>query len=128
MDEAEKLCDRVAIIDRGKIIALGSPQELISGLGGEHMIEFTLNRDSEEEQLSETVELDAPEWADLPEVSFAQRGSRGFRLSSTLPHVTIAALLERIQRQGLSLAGLTTRHASLEDVFVSLTGRRIDDD
>ena len=128
MDEAEKLCDRVAIVDRGKIIALGSPQELIAGLGGEHMIEFSLNGDDEGEAPREVDDIDAPEWADLPEVSFAKRNSHGYRLSSTRPHLTIPALLERIQSQGRQLAGLTTRHASLEDVFVSLTGRRIDED
>src|SRR6202022_1937424 len=43
MDEAERLCDRVAVIDHGRVIALGSPAELIARLGGEHLIEFALN-------------------------------------------------------------------------------------
>ena len=42
MDEAERLCDRVAIVDLGRVIALGTPRELIASLGGEHVIEFTL--------------------------------------------------------------------------------------
>jgi ABC-2 type transport system ATP-binding protein len=117
MDEAERLCDRVAVVDHGKVIALGSPRELIAQLGGDHVIDFTL----------ETTVGAEPELADLPAVRSVRRDGEHFMLSATEPHVALPALLGRLQAGGHALAGLSTRHASLEDVFVTLTGRRLRD-
>jgi ABC-2 type transport system ATP-binding protein len=121
MDEAERLCDRVAIVDHGRVIALGSPRELILSLGGEHIIEFTLGNG----------QPNGPaEWgplADLPSVRSVRREGDQICLSVTEPHVALPALLARLQEQGSELASLTTRHASLEDVFVNLTGRHLRD-
>jgi ABC-2 type transport system ATP-binding protein len=119
MDEAERLCDRVAIVDHGKVIALGTPAELISRLGGEHFIEFTLDPGApcKAEMLN-----------DLPAVASARREGESYCLAVTAPHLTLPPLLQRLQEQGRSLAGLTTRHASLEDVFVNLTGRHLRDE
>ncbi|HET6879857.1 MAG TPA: ABC transporter ATP-binding protein [Pirellulales bacterium] len=116
MDEAERLCDRVAIVDQGRIIALGSPAELIASLGGEHVIEFTLDRE-------------APPgfFADLPGVTALQNENGRTALSVAEPHVTLPALLARLHSERLDLTGLTTRHASLEDVFVKLTGHHLTD-
>lgn len=121
MEEAERLCDRVAIVDHGKLIAQGSPRELIGSLGGEHVIEFTLSRDASHEQLP------AINFADLPAVSSAQIEDGCVRLTVTEPHVVLPALLDRLNRFSCQLTGLTTRHASLEDVFVKLAGRHLDD-
>ena len=121
MDEAERLCDRVAIIHLGKIIALGSPHELIAGLGGEHIVEFSLSGDGETRPSEE-------QWLSLPEVQGSTCENGYYRLSVTQPHVVVPALLERLGRSGQQLASLTTRHASLEDVFVELTGRHLDDE
>lgn len=118
MDEAERLCDRVAIVDRGKIIALGSPAELIRQVGGEHVVEFSVN---EHQAMSITVE----ELQALPSVSTVQLNSDHALLTVKSPHLTIPALLTRLQRDQLEFKSLTTRHASLEDVFVSLTGRSL---
>ena len=118
MDEAERLCDRVAVVDLGKVIALGSPTELIASLGGEHVVEFAV---------SNGAVLALEELERLPAVREARRESSGIALTVTEPHVAIPALLKELQSRGLSLVRLTTRHASLEDVFVHLTGRHLRD-
>jgi len=119
MDEAEKLCDRVAIVDQGKIIAQGSPAELIRSLGGDHVVEFAL----------EDPNQAAPETClALPSVRSARREGDALLLTVSEPHVAIPALLTLLARSGAALARLTTRHASLEDVFVALTGRHLRDE
>lgn len=118
MDEAERLCDRVAVVDHGKVIALGSPTELIARIGGEHFIEFTL---------VEKLRLDEDVLRSLPAVISVRNEDDTYCLAVTAPHVTLPALLNLLQSFGRSLASLTTRHASLEDVFVTLTGRHLRD-
>jgi ABC-2 type transport system ATP-binding protein len=118
MDEAERLCDRVAIVDHGKVIALGTPKQLIASLGGDHVIDFTL--------LNSKVE--AGEFGDMPAVTSARMEDGHYHLSVTEPHVALPALMQRLHATNLELASLTTRHASLEDVFVTLTGRHLRDD
>jgi ABC-2 type transport system ATP-binding protein len=115
MDEAERLCDRVAIVDAGKVIALGSPAELVARLGGEHVIEFAI-----EPAAASPGEAD---YRALPGVSGVRLDPDGVALTVTEPHVTLPALLDRLQRDRIALARLATRHVSLEDVFVELTGR-----
>jgi len=119
MDEAERLCDRVAIMDHGRIIALGTPAELISSLGGEHIVEFSVVKD---------VEIQGDALQTLPAVREMRSNGSGFALTVTEPHVAIPALLAYLGARRVSLSRLTTRHASLEDVFVNLTGRRLRDD
>ncbi|MFO0951356.1 MAG: ABC transporter ATP-binding protein [Isosphaeraceae bacterium] len=122
MDEAEKLCDRVAIIDHGKVIALGSPAELISRLGGEHVVEFAVTTG---EQLPPPPEPEA--FLGLPTVLSARGEADGYALTVGQPHLAIPALLDDLENRRLPLARLTTRQVSLEDVFVSLTGRHLRD-
>lgn len=120
MDEAERLCDRVGIVDRGKMIACDTPRQLIASLGGEHVVEFSL---------AGGAELVGAEWlADLPALNSAQCDGELFRLTVAEPHVALPALLNRIAERHAALASLTTRHASLEDVFVTLTGRHLTGD
>lgn len=119
MDEAERLCDRVAIVDHGKVIALGSPSELIARTGGEHVVEFALQGDG--------AALEAAVFADLPTVRATRTEAEGFALTVGEPHVAIPALLDRLAADGRPLARLTTRQVSLEDVFVALTGRHLRD-
>jgi ABC-2 type transport system ATP-binding protein len=118
MDEAERLCDRVAVVDHGKVIALGSPAELIARLGGDHLIECVL---VEGETIDEVV------LRGLPAVVSVRREEEAIILAVTAPHVALPALLDALQKKDLHLARLTTRHASLEDVFVTLTGRHLRD-
>ncbi len=120
MDEAERLCDRVAIIDQGKIIAQGSPSELIARLGGDHIVEFALEGNGPPPP--------ADSFADLDSVLAARAEADGYSLTVAEPHRAIPALLDALDRLDRPLARLTTRHVSLEDVFVSLTGRHLRDD
>ena len=121
MDEAERLCDRVAIVDHGKIIALGTPKSLIQQVGGDHVVEFSIDEHAKNQ-------LPDDELKALPSVLTVQQNADHVLLSVKSPHVTIPALLERLQRDGLSFNSLTTRQSSLEDVFVSLTGRSLVED
>jgi ABC-2 type transport system ATP-binding protein len=120
MDEAERLCDRVAVIDHGRVIALGTPRELIARLGGEHVIEFTADGPVP------PVVLDAS--AKLPGVNAVRPEAGGYLLSVAEPHVALPALMDHLRQSDVALAGLTTRTATLEDVFVSLTGRHLRDE
>ena len=126
MDEAERLCDRVAVIDRGKLIALGSPSELIASLGGDHVIEFAVEEPATGEDESDDPGA-AGSWKALPGVRESRTENGLVSLTASEPHVTIPALLEHLERRGQNLKKLTTRHASLEDVFVKLTGRHLDE-
>lgn len=123
MDEAERLCDRVAIVDHGRVIALGSPRELIASLGGEHVINFTL-MNGQPDGAESSFDL-AGALRELPAVTSLRRDAEEYALSVTEPHLALPAILERLRQHGLDLASLTTRHASLEDVFVALTGRHL---
>ena len=119
MDEAERLCDRVAIVDQGKLIALGSPADLIARLGGEHIVEFAVE--------GEALGADLAPFAGLPSVRMARADGDGFALTVGAPHTAIPALLDYLDELGRPLVRLTTRQASLEDVFVALTGRHLRD-
>ena len=119
MDEAEKLCDRVAIIDHGKVIALGSPAQLIARVGGEHVVEFALGDDG--------PPPDPSEFAGIASVLSSRAENDGFCLTVGEPHRAIPALLDDLEAKHRPLARLTTRQVSLEDVFVSLTGRHLRD-
>jgi ABC-2 type transport system ATP-binding protein len=119
MDEAERLCDRIAVVDHGKVIALGSPAELIARLGGEHVIEFALDGDGPRPPASEFAGLDG--------VRSAIDRQDGYELTVSEPHRALPRLIAHLESTGRHLARLTTRHVSLEDVFVSLTGRHLRD-
>jgi ABC-2 type transport system ATP-binding protein len=118
MDEAEKLCDRLAIVDCGKVIASGTPEELIVRLGGTHMVEFATS-----DELSDEARLET--WRRLPGVESASFADGLICLSVQKPHITVPALLDAVRQAGWELRHLTTRQASLEDVFVRLTGRHL---
>ena len=119
MDEAERLCDRVAVVDHGKVIALGSPSELIASLGGEHVIEFAV---------ADGSGLPHEQLAGLPAVREVRNEASGIALTVTEPHLAIPALMNMLETLRLDLIRLTTRHVSLEDVFVHLTGRHLRDE
>ena len=121
MDEAERLCDRVAVIDHGRAIALGTPAELIARVGGEHVIDLDIAPDS--------AARPAPaDLAALPTVNSVRAAGDRVTLTAGEPHRALPALLDLVRAAGVKLAGLTTRTATLEDVFVTLTGRHLRDD
>ena len=117
MDEAERLCDRLAVVDHGQIIAEGSPADLIDRLGGHHVVEFSVSGHSDGATLQA--------WNGLPSVESVREDDGMIALNVKQPHLTIPALLDAIDKQGSQLQHLTTRQASLEDVFVRLTGRHL---
>jgi ABC-2 type transport system ATP-binding protein len=119
MDEAERLCDRVAIVDAGRVIALGTPAELIATLGGDHVIEFSLENGA----MGRRIELG--EFKALPGVSEARADEDRICLSVREPHVALPSVLAKLATANLELTSLATRHASLEDVFVKLAGRHL---
>ncbi len=154
MDEAERLCDRLAIVDHGEIIAEGTPADLIERLGGHHVVEFQASRDnatngsngdkphndlesagpefpesgspeskSPELKSAEAAEIEA--WRTLPGVESVHHDDSTVCLSVREPHLTIPALLAALKQEGRKLEHLSTRQASLEDVFVRLTGRHL---
>ena len=120
MDEAERLCDRVGVVDHGKLIAIGTPRELISSLGGKEVIEVTLAKGG-------AATLDEGRVGALPGLHGVRRVADGFALAADPLHVALPALLDHLRAEGLVLERLATRRATLEDVFVALTGRGLRD-
>ena len=120
MDEAERLCDRVAIMDHGKVIALGTPRELIASIGVEHVVEFSAGSTSKE------VDLRAIEGIEGVRGVRTEEGS--VLLDVTQLHLAVPALLAELTRQSVPLTELRTHSATLEDVFVTLTGRHLRDE
>ena len=120
MEEAEQLCDRVAIMDHGLVIARGTPRELIASIGVEHVVEFSTG------SAAHGLDLDAVRL--LPGVRDVQRANGGVRLQAAELHRAVPALLAELVRQELPLTELRTRSATLEDVFVALTGRHLRDE
>ncbi|HEX7296078.1 MAG TPA: ABC transporter ATP-binding protein, partial [Pyrinomonadaceae bacterium] len=114
MEEAARLCDRVAIMDHGKIIALGTPLELIDSLGADQIIEFRVTKEIADDALTS-----------LPAVRHLHKHGDDYSLTVAEIAVALPALLTEIKRQQSELVSLTTHQATLEDVFVSLTGRML---
>lgn len=119
MEEAERLCDRVAVMDHGKVIALGTPRELIASLEAEHVLEFAVG---------EGAPLQADTLRALDGVCSAVRQDGTWQLQVTELHRAMPALLAELRREGTQLTELRTHSPTLEDVFVSLTGRHLRDD
>ncbi|MEC7584686.1 MAG: ABC transporter ATP-binding protein [Planctomycetota bacterium] len=117
MEEAEQLCDRVGIVDQGRLIALGTPQELIRALGAEQVIEATVR--------GAQANLDTAALQQLPGVQACDIDSDQVVLKVESVHEVLPQLLARLKQAGADLDGLATRHATLEDVFVNLTGRHL---
>ncbi|MFL5308548.1 MAG: ATP-binding cassette domain-containing protein [Polyangia bacterium] len=117
MDEAERLCDRIAIVDHGKRIALGTPAQLIDRIGGAHLVEITTNPPLPPEAL-----------ADVRGVRAARVLGDGVALSIDEPHVALPALIARLVERRVQPTRLVSRTATLDDVFLTLTGRSLRED
>jgi len=115
IEEAENLCDRVAIIDHGKIIALDTPRRLMADLAVEQRIEFVI------EGTLSTARLEK-----MPSVSrVLDEGNGAFTIYTPEAQPVLKALINLAESNGFTLRGLTVEGATLEDVFIQLTGRRI---
>jgi ABC-2 type transport system ATP-binding protein len=119
MDEAQALCDRVAVVDQGRVIALGSPRELIASLGAEHVVEFALAQGRPGPPLHVLRAL--------PGVTDVRTEKDRVLLSASEVHLAVPALLVALEASRAPLSLLTTHSATLEDVFVRLTGRHLRD-
>lgn len=116
MEEAARLCDRVAIMDHGKVIALGTPAELIESLGADQIVEFSVTKELADKALK-----------GLPAVTHLHKRDGDYSLTVSEIGVALPALLAEIEQQQSEIVTLTTHQATLEDVFVSLTGRMLRD-
>ena len=114
MDEAERLCDRVAIVDHGRVIALGTPAQLIASLHAANVIEF-----ASEPEISEEV------LRTLPGVTEPHRRGPNWSLPVQSLAESVPVLLALVERSGARLVNLSTHRATLEDLFVALTGRAL---
>ena len=122
MDEAEVLSDRVAIVDSGRIIACGPPRDLVASLGAGHVIGFALDPPFATEAPDFAARLEA-----LPGARSARRDAGEWSLTASSLHTALPALVHFTAAGGWNLSSLTMRNATLEDVFVSLTGRHLRD-
>jgi ABC-2 type transport system ATP-binding protein len=119
MDEAERLCDRVAVVDHGRVIALGTPKELIASMGAQHVIEFALAEGA--------VPPDDAALVALPGVREVRSAAGRITLEVEEVHESLPAVLAELERRGLGMTELLTHHATLEDLFLHLTGRHLRD-
>jgi len=137
MDEAERLCDRVAIMDHGKVIALGTPQQLIGTVGGEDIVEFAVGEfdDSRASSVTDSPVSGARPGAPRVEALLEIPGVHSHRVDAGLHqlsvsqlHLAVPRIFAEIAEQGLHLSEFRTHSATLEDVFVRLTGRNLRDE
>lgn len=112
LDEAAQLCDRIGILDAGRIIATGTVAELIARSSALPRI-----------RLRTTRPLPPALLAELPKTSLISQDDAVCRLSAPEPNTTIAALVTGLQREGIEIVDLQVERASLEDVFLEITGR-----
>jgi ABC-2 type transport system ATP-binding protein len=119
MDEAEKLCDRVAIVDQGRLMALNTPRQLIEKLSAETRVQFTTSNG-----------FNPAELRGIPGVTRAVReGDQVTVFGQSLPgqHSLLLQVAMALGNLGLAPADLHTEQATLEDVFIALTGKKIRD-
>jgi ABC-2 type transport system ATP-binding protein len=118
MDEADKLCDRIAIVDHGKLVALDSPLTLKASIPGNNIVEVSFS----------SVPAG---WADrlktLPQVDSVTEHDNVFRISSLNGPATTMALMEAAAAAGILVHSLSVQSTSLDDVFVHYTGRQLRD-
>jgi ABC-2 type transport system ATP-binding protein len=126
MEEAERLCDRVAIMDHGRVIALGTPRELIATVGGDDIVEFAVSPSDPLVQKSTHEVAGALEA--IPGVQSHRVHEGLHQLSVSELHTAVPRIFAALEKQGLHLSEFRTHSATLEDVFVRLTGRNLRDE
>src|SRR5262249_53009378 len=119
MEEAARLCDRVAILDHGRVIALGAPAELVASLGADQIVEFRIASDAGEIQDSPLRRLPGVTGMRAKETKEANGGS--YLLTVSEIGAALPALLAELERQNLKLDQLTTHQATPQDGLTKLT-------
>ena len=120
MEEADRLCDRIAIVDHGKLVALGTPVELKQSVPGSNVVEVQFARESDQWR----TRLEA-----LPDVTEVQSQSAGvYRVLTSNGSQTTTQLVEMAAGLGEQLSALSVQNTSLDDVFVHYTGRQLRDE
>jgi ABC-2 type transport system ATP-binding protein len=120
MEEAERLCDRVAIVDHGRVIGLGTPEQLIASIGIGHLIEFAAGEGGPPIDLALLERIEG--------VRSARARNGSVTIEAGELHRVLPALLAHLREQATPISELRTHSATLEDVFVSLTGRHLRDE
>jgi len=118
MDEADKLCDRIAIVDHGKLVALDSPLKLKASIPGKNLLEVSFS--TIPSGWTETL-------TGLPEVAEVKSEDHIFRVSSNNGPRTTVALLEAARAAGIAVQSLSVQSTTLDDVFVHYTGHQLRD-
>ncbi len=118
MDEADKLCDRIAIVDHGKLVALDSPLKLKASIPGNNILEVSFSRVPE--NWLQVLEA-------LPEVRSVKAKDGVFRIASNYGPKTTVELMEAARGAGVEIASLSVQSTTLDDVFVHFTGRQLRD-
>ncbi len=118
MDEADKLCDRIAIVDHGKLVALDSPLKLKAAIPGKNILEVSFS--TVPEGWLKVLE-------GLPDVTEVKGDDHVFRLTSENGPATTVALMEAARQAGIAVASLSVQSTTLDDVFVHFTGRALRD-
>jgi ABC-2 type transport system ATP-binding protein len=120
MDEADRLCDRIAIVDHGKLVALDTPVGLKQSVPGSNVVEVQFNR--EDEQWKARLQA-------MPDVTEVQSQSAGvYRVLTSNGPQTTTQVVEMASRMGEQLTSLSVQNTSLDDVFVHYTGRQLRDE
>ncbi|MGH9938300.1 MAG: ABC transporter ATP-binding protein, partial [Blastocatellia bacterium] len=125
MEEAARLCDRVAIMDHGRVIALGAPGELVASLGADQIVEFGVTSGAGE--LQEAPLRCLPGVTGMRAKETKEANGVSYLLTVSEIGVALPALLAELEGQNVKLDQMTTHQATLEDVFVNLTGRMLRD-
>ena len=116
IEEAERLCDRVAIIDAGNIIELGTPREIQQRVLGQTLVEISTNDPIPVDQMPEKLRNEKHATRD---------GGRTLSMQTDLPAATIVELVKWVDQSGLKLVDIHLKRPTLEDVFIELTGKRL---
>jgi len=116
IEEAERLCDRVAIMDAGRIIAIGTPRELQERTLGQSTIEVSWDRPVAADTL--------PQWVDAIKTTLNDAG-RGMIVISARPARTLVEIVKWIDQSGLEIEDVHLKRPTLEDVYIELTGKKL---